>query len=212
MKDEDVLRGARRTLRLVLWAVCLLCWSPVLRAQTPQPEKPQAAGHSSEPSENSHEMLFKVINFAILAGALGYLLRKPMRDFFGQRSDSIRKGLEDGRKALDAAQAQLRAVEEKLARMQNEIATLKATAVSEMQSEHERLRNAAVEDGRKIEEFARAQMEAAMRVARLELKKFTAQKAVELAGVSIRARLDEAGHRRLFTQFLVDLEAGGNKN
>jgi F-type H+-transporting ATPase subunit b len=212
MKDERAKSRLRRTLLLALWAICLTCWAPILRAQAQQPEKPQAAENSSEPGENSHEMLYKIINFAILAGALGYLLRKPMRDFLSQRSDEIRKGLDDGRKALDAAQAQLHAVEEKLARLQEDIAALKATAASEIQSEHERLRKAAAEEGRKIEEFARTQVDSALRVARLELKNFTAQQAVEIAANSIRTRLDDAGHRRLFTQFLADLGAGHSKN
>ena len=211
-KGYGLHRGVRRILLLGLWAFCLVCWSPVLRAQAQQPEESQAAENSSQPGENSHEMLFKIINFAILAGALGYLLRKPMAEFFGSRSDSIRKGLEEGRKAMDASQAQLRAVEEKLARLEQEIASLKAGAAAEIQSEHERLRKGAAEEAQKIEEFARTQMDAAVRLARLELKKFTAQQAVALAADSIRARLDEAGHRRLFTLFLTDLEAGQNKN
>jgi F-type H+-transporting ATPase subunit b len=211
-KDKGSNRGLRRTLLLALWAFCLLYWSPVLRAQAQQPGESHAVENSSEPSENSHEMLFKIINFAILVGALGYLLRKPMAEFFGSRSDSIRKGLEEGRKALDASQAQLRAVGEKLARLEQEITSLKSSAAAEIQSEHERLRKGAAEEAQKIEEFARTQMDAAMRLARLELKKFTAQQAVALAADSIRTRLDEAGHRRLFTQFLADLEAGQNKN
>ena len=57
-------------------------------------------------------------------GALAYILRKPLADFFAQRSASIRSGLEEGRKALEASQAQLKAVEEKLQHLEEEIAAV----------------------------------------------------------------------------------------
>ena len=45
----------------------------------------------------------------ILVGALAYLLKAPLAGFFAQRSAAIRTGLEEGRKALEASQAQLKA-------------------------------------------------------------------------------------------------------
>ena len=162
---------------------------------------------AEEGESQKHELLFKIINSALLVGGLVFLLRKPMAEFFAQRSASIRKSLEEGRKALEASQAQLSAVEEKLRSLEEEIRAFKASAAREMEAERERLRQAAAEEAEKILALARAQIETATRGAKLDLQIFAAQQAVELAGQMIRDRLDEVGRRRLvsrFTEGLID--------
>jgi F-type H+-transporting ATPase subunit b len=139
---------------------------------TPEQEEGEAGGH---------ELFYKFINFALLVGGLGYVLRKPLAAFFSARSASIQKSLEEGRKALEASQAQLQAVEERLRHLEAEIAAFKAAASQEMEAEGQRLRQAAAEEAEKILESARAQMETAVRAAKLELKAYAAQQAVDLA-------------------------------
>jgi len=152
-----------------------------------------------------HELLYKVINFVILVGALAYLLRKPLAGFFVQRSESIRKSLEEGRKALESSQAQLRNIEEKLRGLEEEISRFKAAAAREMEAERERLRQAAAAEAERILQFARAEIDNATRAAKLELKVYAAGQAVELAEAMIRQRLDEAGQRRLVGRFVGEL-------
>lgn len=164
-----------------------------------------AAEGEGERKGADHELLFKTINFLILAGALGFVLRKPLAQFFTGRSAAIQKGLEEGRKALEASQAQLRAVEEKLQRLGEEIEAFKAFAAREMEAEQQRLREAAAEDAARLLESSRAQMTITTRAAQLELKAFTAQQAVALASEVIRQRLDAAGRERLVSQFAAML-------
>ena len=163
-----------------------------------------------ESSESPHELLYKIINFAILVGGLGYLLRKPAGEFFGSRTASIQKGLEEGRKALEASQAQLKIVEEKLKGLEAEIAAFKAAALSEMAAERERLKQAGVEEAARILEAARNQTAVAVRAAKLDLKKYAAQKTVDLAEEMIRGRLDDQGRQRLVKQFVATIESGRN--
>ncbi len=165
-----------------------------------------------ESSEPPHELLYKIINFAILVGGLGFLLRKPASEFFTSRSADIRKGLEEGRKALEASQAQLKVVEEKLKGLEAEIAAFKAAALSEMAAERERLKQAGAEEAARILEAARNQTTVAVRAAKLELKKYAAQKSVELAEEIIRGRLDDQGRERLVKQFVATVEAKEQKN
>ena len=140
-------------------------------------------------------------------GALGFVLRKPLAGFFAERSASIRKGLEEGRKALEVSQAQLKTVEEKLQHLEEEIAAFKASAAREMEAERQRLKLAAAEEAEKILQSARAQTEVAVRAAKLELKSYAAEQAVELAEEIIRRRLDEAGRKKLVSDFLTEVES-----
>ncbi len=158
------------------------------------------------------EEIYHWINFLLLVGALVYLGRKPLREFFAQRSAAVRKELDEGRKALEASQAQLSAVEEKLRHLEEQIAAFKASAVREMEAECLRLREAAAAEAEKIRESARAQIDLALRSAKLELRVQAAQQAVELAEEMVRQRLDDAGRSRLFSRFIAGLDAKEKKN
>ncbi len=155
-------------------------------------------------SEN-HELLYKTINFLILAAGLVFLLRKPLSEFFSQRSASIRKSLEEGRQALEAARAQLAAVEEKFSRLADEIEAFKATARREMADERERLRQATAEEAKNLLDAARARMETVLRATKLELKAYAAEEALRAAERIIRERLNEAAGKRLVSQFINGL-------
>jgi F-type H+-transporting ATPase subunit b len=157
-------------------------------------------------------MLYKVINFVILVGALGYVLRKPLAEFLSSRSASIQKSLDEGRKALESSQARLKAVEEKLRGLEAEIAAFKVSAAQEMEAERQRLQQSSAEEAARILESARAQTDIAVRGAKLDLKNYAAQKAVTLAEELIRARLDDSGRKRLVTQFVANLESRERKN
>jgi F-type H+-transporting ATPase subunit b len=201
-----------RTFRQAAWfgllGICLAGFASP-RVAWSQGSEPAAKEGKSEPP---HELLFKVINFVILVGGLGYVLRKPLAEFFSSRSASIQKSLDEGRKALEAAQAQLQVVEEKLRGLEAEIAAFKASAEREMEAERRRLQQASAEEAARILESARAQMDTALRGARLDLKNYAAQQSVTLAEKLIPTRLDDAGRRRLVTQFAATLESKERKN
>jgi len=155
--------------------------------------------------ESPHALLYKIINFLILAGALGYLLRKPLADFFRQRAQTITESLQQGRHALAAAQGRLSEIEAKLANLESEIRAFKDSAGREMEAERQRLRQAAREESERTLAFARMQMEVATRAAALELKRYTALEAVKLAEGVIRERLDDQSRRRLVERFVEGL-------
>jgi F-type H+-transporting ATPase subunit b len=201
-------RTLRQAALFALLGVCLAGLSAPVVAWAQSSEN----GAKSEASEPRHELLYKTINFIILVGALGYVLRKPAAEFFTSRSASIQKGLEEGRKALAASQAQLKVVEEKLKGLEAEIAAFKASALREMEAERVRLKQAGEEEAARILESARNQTNVAVRTAKLELKRYAAKKSVSLAEEMIRTRLDDPARKRLVTQFAATIESKQRKN
>jgi F-type H+-transporting ATPase subunit b len=205
--------GRRRTLLVLLVFACLLGFAGSACADSPEPEsatdvqKAEEGGHAA-----GHEALYKWINFILLAGGLAFVLRKPLSEFFVQRSASIRKSLEEGRKALETSQAQMQAVEEKLRHFEEAMATFRAAALREMAEEHEHIRQTAAREAEKMMESVRAQMDVGSKQARLELKLFAAQMAVGLAEEMIVQRLDEAGQKRLVNQFMAQLKTKRTPN
>ena len=193
----------------VLWVTLLLGSTAVAPSQGRALSlHPFAAWTASEEAEHNegHEAIYHWINFFLLAAALVYLGRKPLAEFFTQRSATVRKALDDGRDALERSQAQLSAVEAKLRHLEEEISAFKASAAREMELERQRLREAAAAEAERIRDSSRAQIELALRGAKLELKIQAAQQAIELAEEMIRQRLDDAGRRRLFSRFLAGLK------
>jgi F-type H+-transporting ATPase subunit b len=207
----------RRALTRWLFAACLLGLAGSLGfARTFTLGRSLASASAAEGEEAGkragRELLYKFINLALLVGTLGFVLRKPLASFFAERAASIRKGLEEGRKALEVSQAQLKTVEEKLQHLEEEIAAFRASAGREMEAERQRLKLAAAEEAEKILQSARAQTEVAVQAAKLELKSYAAEQAVELAEEIIRRRLDGAGRERLVSQFLEGLESKARQN
>ena len=201
--------SAHRQLLMLFFGACLVVFAGVGIAGSSglvsaPPEKGEAA---AEGESHGHETIYRWINFALLAGGLFFVLRKPMAAFFSDRSASIRKSLEEGRKALEASQAQLKAVEEKLQHLDAEIAEFRLAAAREMGEERERMRQAAALEAEKLLQAARSQMDTAAKAAQLELRFYAAHLAVELAEELIRQRLDDAARQRLVGQFLARLEA-----
>jgi len=201
-------RVFRQAVCFTFLGICLAGFSSP-RVIWAQESEPAAKEGKSEPP---HELLYKTINFLILVGGLAYVLRKPLADFFSSRSGSIQKSLDEGRKALAISQAQLQAIEGKLGRLEAEIAAFKQSAVREMEAERERLQQAGAEEAERILASARAQMETALRGAKLELKNYAARKAVALAEEMIRTRLDDSGQKRLVNQFVATLGPEERKN
>jgi len=149
--------------------------------------------------------LTQVINFLLLVGGLGFVARKPLAEFFRQRSRAISSALGEGRAALEASQARLNEVEAKLQRLGQELADFKTSATREMEAERERLKRTTAEESEKIMASARAQLEIATRAAKLDLKTYASEQATSLAAEMIRQRLDDAGRSRLFARFLEGL-------
>ena len=169
-------------------------------------------GETEKSEAETKELIYKTINFILLVGGLAFLLRKPLAEFFAQRSADIQGGLEEGRKALEASQARLTTIEEKLRHLEEEIAAFKISAAREMGAERQRVQQAAAAEAEKMLESARSRMETTTRAAKLELRFFVAEEALKQAEQMIRGRLDDATRSRLVSQFVAKLDAKQNRN
>jgi len=111
-----------------------------------------------------------VINFAVVAGLIGFALKKKLPTFFRDRTAMIQKGMEDARRASEDANRRLREIEEKLGRLDSDIAQLEATAAKQGDQEADRLKSAAEEERRRIIQTAEQEITAAANAARRDLK------------------------------------------
>ena len=71
---------------------------------------------------------FTVANFIVLAALVGWFLLKTLPKTFRDRNTTIQKDLVDARTATEQASARLRSVEERLSKLDEQIAALRAQA------------------------------------------------------------------------------------
>jgi F-type H+-transporting ATPase subunit b len=167
------------------------------------------AGDANATNDHAKE-IFQWINFAIVAGLVGWVFLKVTPKFFRKKADSISSAIATATSAKAEADRQLREAEAKLARLQDEVAKLRASALREAQAEAERIRNLTMTDAEKLEAAARAEIEAAERAARLELKAIAANLAVDGAESQLVKQLTPQTQESLVAAFVKSL--GGRPN
>jgi len=185
----------------VLATLLLLLFFFVLGAQAAE-EGGAAAGQAKE--------IFKWINFAIVAGLIAWVFLKLTPPFFRKNADTISSAITKATAAKAEADRQLREAEEKLATLEQQVAQLRSIAQREASAEADRLHNIAQIDAQKISVAASAEIEAAERAARLELKAIAANLAVAGAESLLAEQLTPQAQESLVTAFLKSLEGRPN--
>jgi len=154
--------------------------------------------------------IFKWINFAIVAGLILWLCLKKAPAFFSGRASAISSAITKATAAKAVADAQLREAEAKLANLQKEVAELRAVSEREAAAEVTRLRTATQSDAQKIATAGKAEIEAAERAARLELKALAANLAVDGAESLLAKQLNPQAQESLISNFVKSLEGRPN--
>lgn len=146
---------------------------------------------------------WKWINFAILAGGLGFLLAKNLGPFLRERGEGILAGLGQAEARSKEAAARAAEIERKMAGLQGEVDILRRESAEEMRAEAERVKAETVQLLAKVEASAKQEIESAAKSARQELRKYSAELALDLAEKKIAAQMDGATQDRLVNAFVA---------
>ncbi len=190
--------------RLVFFAVSILFVSLLASVSL---EAAEGGGNAA--TERATE-IFKWINFAIVAGVIVWVFGKLLPPVFRKRAEAVSSAITTATSAKAAAEAQLRDAETRLANLQKEVAELHEFAERESATEVERLRAVTQSDTQKIAAAAKAEIEAAERAARLELKGLAANLAVDGAESLLVKQLTPKAQESLISNFVKSLEGRPN--
>jgi len=147
------------------------------------------------------------LNFLIIAVLIYLLMKAKLPALFRDRSVSIRKSLDEARRASSEAQQRLSAIESRLGKLDSEIAAMRASAEQEARAEEERLRAATEQDRQKIVAASEQEITAAAGLARRELKAYVAELAVTLA--EKRIQVNSSTDEELVRSFVDELGQNG---
>lgn len=165
---------------------------------------------SNNTKTETAQEIFKWINFAIVAGAAIWLFGKVLPPKFRENAEKIQSAIAKATAAKAEADAMLREAENKLARLEEEVAQLRETVKREGLAEVERVRAATQSDEEKIAAAAKAEIAAAERAARHELKSLAAKLAVDGAGSLLAKQLTPKVQENLIGEFVKSLDARPN--
>jgi F-type H+-transporting ATPase subunit b len=180
--------------------------TPAAFAQEHEAQKEEGAKSEHSEGEGGALQLWKWANFVVLAAGIGYLAGKNAGPMFAARTRQIRKEIIEADEARQEAEARAAAVEARLANLEAEIAALRAEAKQEADAETARLSRHSAAEIAKIEQHAREEIAGAAKSARLDLKRYSAKLAIELAERKIRDRMTPEAQDALVRGFVRDLQ------
>ena len=151
--------------------------------------------------------LWKFINLAIFVGALVYILARRVRlgEAFRTRKENIIRDLARAKQERDDAVAKLKEVEERLARLDSEVATIREQSQREVAEERERITRATETEVAKLSEQAQRDIERAGKVAKHDLRRYAAERAASMAEEMIRREMKPEDDARLITRNIQEL-------
>jgi F-type H+-transporting ATPase subunit b len=163
-------------------------------------------GHEGEEAHGSPlDLVFRVVNFAILAGALVYLLRKPLSNYLNAKAEQIRSDLAAAVGKRERAEAERKEAEARLAGLDEEIAAVRAKGLAQAEDERRRILQAAESEAARLAERAKKDIEAEVELARRRLTARAAELSVELARKKLAEQIGDADRQALFDKGLEKL-------
>ena len=172
------------------------------------PQEPAGAASAKQEAPPGDPWIWwKWVNFLLLAGGVGYLIKKHTPAMFQARSLEIQNALAEAAKINKDAAAQAAAVELRFKNLQAEIDNLRQTARAEMAAQGERIRRETEQHLARIQQQSAQEIQLMTRGARVELRKYSADLAIRLAEQQIQARMSPDIQQSLTDGFLEDLRS-----
>jgi F-type H+-transporting ATPase subunit b len=186
------------------WQRRLLCLLVLASIAVPALAQEEAPG----PADSPTGFVFRWLNLALILGAFGWVIVKFGGPFFRGVARSIQESIHGAAAGRAAAEQELAEATRQLASLDAEVQEMRRQASQESASETERLRTLARSEAEKITKAGTAEIAAAERAARLQLRALAARAATERAAALVRERMNDQSERKLFDGFVAELERG----
>ncbi|MBI5374911.1 MAG: ATP synthase F0 subunit B [Candidatus Schekmanbacteria bacterium] len=185
--------SGRRNLAAVIAFAVFLCFSFSIA---------YAAEEGEHAGIDISKEVFKWINFLILAGALFFILKKTVKEFFEMRIENIKKSLDESRKAEEEASVKLKDAERKLSALSSEIEQIKRNTAKLIEDEKNRIIKESGDKAQRIiaqnEKNIRYEYENSLK----ELKSEMVKNAAKMAEAILTEKVSTEERKRVFNKYL----------
>jgi F-type H+-transporting ATPase subunit b len=162
----------------------------------------EAGGEGEEVITFRGDWLPRLVNFAIIAAVVIYYMRKPVRDFFANRTAMIAKSMQDSKDARDRAVSALSEMEQKIKDLEAETKRM----IADAQGRADKDKQALVEEGKKVAQDVHDQVKLGIEI---EVQKAKTALAVEAALLSldlaegrIKEKISNQDHERIVKEYI----------
>jgi len=149
----------------------------------------------------------RVLNFAVLAGGLFFLLRKPVSKALRSRIEGIESQLKDLEDRKQAAEKELSIYKEKIALLDKEAEKIVAEYVRQGEEARSRIIAEAASAAQKMEEQAKRHIDHEFKAVRDRLQTEIIEKALSQAEAKLRQRITADDQDRLIDEYLAKVVA-----
>ncbi len=150
---------------------------------------------------------YRVMNFAVLAGALIFLLRKPAAKALNARIEGIREQLQDLEAKKGEAEKQLAEYNEKLARLDQEAEKIVSNYIKQGEEAKARIIEEGKATAEKLEEQAKRAIEHEFKQAKEKLKAEVSEQALAKAEALIKDKITSEDQEKLVDEYLEKVVA-----
>jgi F-type H+-transporting ATPase subunit b len=155
------------------------------------------------------DWLPRLVNFAIIATVVVYFTRKPIREFFRNRSLEIAKAMQESREARERAMAALAEMDRKVKDLEAEMARM----IDDARMRGEKDKQALLEEGKKLVADIDAQVKQGVDMevqkAKTALQSEASTLAVDLAEKSIKENISAKDHERIVKEYITKVGGKG---
>ena len=187
-------RGLHALLHIVCYSVVVvLLWMAVAWAA-------EGGGHGG--SSKWPDFFYRVLNFGIMVGVLYFLLRKPIKQFFSKRSETIANTLSDLETKKREAEKTYEAYKQKLAQLEEETDRILQEYAEQGEREKARIIANAEKAALEIREQTEIAIAQEIKSAKVELQREIAELSVTAAEAMLREKIKEEDQQKLVDDFM----------
>lgn len=149
------------------------------------------------------DLVWRILNFTILAVVLFKVLKKPLSSLLSGRQASLKDKFDELDKQKAEAEGKYAEYEKKLATIEQEVKTVVQGYIEQGEAEKNRIIEEAHKAAGLIKQQAQFAIEQEMNRARLALRAEVADLSVKLAEELIKKNITEADHKQLIDEYIA---------
>ena len=161
-----------------------------------------AGGHGGITAEKLQDLLWRTVNFVVFAGILIYLVAKPAKNFFAQRTQDVARSLEEMAAKQAEFEAAVAAAEARLAAVAKERQGVIQQFIAEGEMEKAKILDKANQVAARIKEMAAFTIEQETKKAAQSLKEEVVGLATQMATDMIKEKATYADQQGLVEEYL----------
>lgn len=143
------------------------------------------------------EIFKQVVNFGILVGVLVYFLRKPVGAYLQERTEMLRKSIDEAARARASAAEKLLAIEIRMSKLSEEIKEMSRKMDAEAEEEMRRMRDGAEAEIKRLHAQVQFAAEQEVKNARYELRKEAAKLSARTAEEIVSKTITKGDQERM---------------